>query len=140
MFGDFNDDNYCLKMNNFQDNIKTCWKDLQVENNFYDITLACENKKILAHKVIITSFSPKIKSIIKLNQNPNPLLYFVNVKYKDLQNLIDFMYQGQVYVAAEDLNTFMEVAEDLEIKGLSKENEKYNLINKKINQKSTQVP
>ena len=55
-------------------------------------------------------------------QNPHPLIYLRRFKYKDLQNLVHFMYQGEVNVAEEDLSSFLEVAEDLNIRGLSKGN------------------
>merc|ERR1711971_329269 len=37
----------------------------------------------------------------------------------ELSALMDFMYQGEVSVAQEDLNTFLSVAEELKVKGLT---------------------
>ena len=34
-------------------------------------------------------------------------------------SVLDFMYHGQVGVAQEDLNSFLAVAEDLKVKGLT---------------------
>ena len=36
----------------------------------------------------------------------------------DLLNLLGFIYQGEVRIAAENLDSFMAVAEDLKVKGL----------------------
>merc|ERR1719319_1694082 len=83
------------------------------------MTLACEDKVIKTHKVVISSCSPVLGNILKFNQNPHPLIYLRGVKYGDLQNLLTFMYQGEVNVLVEDLPSFHEVAEDLQIKGLS---------------------
>jgi len=47
------------------------------------------------------------------------LIYLRKVKYINLQNLITFMYQGEVDVTKEDLPSFLEAAEDLNIRGLS---------------------
>ena len=68
-----------------------------------------------AHKFIISSSSPILRNILKLNSNPHPLIYLRGVKYSDLKSLINFMYQGELNIAEEDLK----------VKGLSEENEKY---------------
>ena len=49
------------------------------------------------------------------------MIYLRGVKYKFLQNLIDFIHQGEVKVAEEDISDFLEVAEDLKIRGLSED-------------------
>ena len=40
-------------------------------NDFCDVTLACEDKQIKPHKLII-SFSPVLRNNSKLNQAPHP--------------------------------------------------------------------
>merc|ERR1719341_989489 len=41
------------------------------------------------------------------------------VKYTDMQAVLNFMYHGEVNVAQEELNSFLAVAEDLRVKGLT---------------------
>ena len=115
-------DVFCLCMDQFTINAGKSWQELQIETDFCDVTLACEDKQIKAHKVIISAFSSVLRNILKLNQNPHPLIYLRRVKYKDLQNLLSFVYQGEVNVAKEDLPSFLEVAEDFNIRGLSEGN------------------
>merc|ERR1712004_709851 len=43
-------------------------------------------------------------------------------KYKELLSVLDFMYQGEVKVAQEEHNSFLAVAADLRVKGLTKNN------------------
>ena len=45
-----------------------------------------------------------------------------SVKYTDLQAVLNFMYHGKVNVAQEELNSFLAVAEDLKVKGLTQNN------------------
>ena len=59
-----------------------------------------------------------LRNILKLNQAPHPLIYLRKVKYMNLQNLLIFMYEDEVFVAKEDLLSFLEVAEDLNIRCL----------------------
>ena len=92
-------DIFCLRMEEFGRNVGISWQELQFETDFCDVTLACEDKQIKTHKVIISTCSPVLRNILKLNQNPHPLIYLRRVKYKDLQNLLNFMYQGEVNVA-----------------------------------------
>ena len=40
------------------------------------------------------------------------------VKYRNLQNLLTFMYDDEVFVAKKDLPSFLEVTEDLNIRYL----------------------
>ena len=85
-------DTFCLHSDEFERNIKTSWQELQIETDFCDVTLACEDKQIKTHKVIVSACSPVLRNILKLNQNPHPLIYLRKVKHKDLQNLLNFMY------------------------------------------------
>ena len=63
-----------------------------------------------------------LAKILKLNKTPQPVIYLRGVKYRDLQNLLDFMYQGQVDISEENLPSFLQVAEDLNVRGLYKRN------------------
>ena len=87
--------------------------------------LVCEDKQIEAHKLVISSCSPVLENILKLNQTFHPVIYLRKVKYRDLQNLLNFMYQGEANVSEEDLNNFLEIAEDLNMRGLSEKNTDY---------------
>ena len=115
-------ENFCLRLIGFEEVIKSCWQELQRENDLCDITLACEDKQIKTHKFVISAFSPVLRNILKLHQNPHPLIYLRKVRYINLENLITFMYQGEVDVTEEDLPSFLEAAEDLNIRGLSEAN------------------
>ena len=45
-----------------------------ITKDFCDVTLACEDKQIKTHKVIISSSSPVLRNILKFNQNPHLLI------------------------------------------------------------------
>ena len=71
------------------------------------------------HKVILSACSNFFKSLLRRNPHNHPLLYLKGVKYSDLLCVLNFMYHGEVNVAQEDLNSFLAVAEDLQVKGLT---------------------
>ena len=110
---------FCLRWNDFETNISSAFRELRDDKNFFDVTLACDDEQIQAHKVILSACSPFFKTILKRNRHEHPLLYLKGVKYADLVAVLDFMYHGEVNVAQEELSTFLGIAEDLKIKGLS---------------------
>ena len=114
--------NFCFHLKSLEEKVKVSWQELQMENEFHDVTLACEDKTIRTHRLIISSFSPVLRNILKLLQTPHPLIYLQKVKFKNLQSLLHFMYKGEVVVSEEDISGFFEVAEDLNVKGLSERN------------------
>ena len=83
------------------------------------MTIACDDEQIQAHKVILSACSPFFRSVLRRNPHQHPLLYLKGVKYTDLQAVLNFMYHGEVNVAQEELNSFLAVAEDLRVKGLT---------------------
>ena len=89
-------DVFCLRLQDFESNIRNSWKDIQSQKDFCDVTLACDDKQITTHKFIISSSSPVFRNILKQNSNSHPFIYLRGVKYKDLFNLLNFMYQGEV--------------------------------------------
>jgi len=110
---------FCLRWNDFESNISFAFRELRDDKDFFDVTLACDDEQIQAHKVILSACSPFFRNILRRNPHQHPLLYLKGVKYTDLQSVLNFMYHGEVNVAQEELNSFLAVAEDLRVKGLT---------------------
>jgi len=113
---------FCLRWNDFENNISGAFRELREDKDFFDVTLACDDEQLQAHKVILSACSPFFKSILRRNRHEHPLLYLKGVKYTDLLSVLNFMYHGEVNVAQEELNSFLAVAEDLKVKGLTQNN------------------
>jgi len=110
---------FCLRWNDFETNISAGLRELRNEKDFFDVTLACDDSQLEAHKVILSACSPFFRNILRRNPHQHPLLYLKGVKYTELQSVLNFMYHGEVSVAQEELNSFLAVAEDLKVKGLT---------------------
>jgi len=110
---------FCLSWNDFESNISLSFRELREEKDFFDVTLSCGDEQIQAHKLILSACSPFFRSVLKKNVHQHPLLYLKGVKFCDLQAVLNFMYHGEVNVAQEELNSFLAVAEDLQVKGLT---------------------
>ena len=87
---------FCLKWNDFESNISGAFRELREEKDFFDVTLACDDNQIKAHKVIISACSPFFRNVLRQNPHQHPLLYMRGVNFTDLQSVLTFMYQGEV--------------------------------------------
>ena len=109
----------CLQWNDFQANIRSAFGSLREDNDFTDVTLACEDgQQVEAHKVILAASSPFFQKLLGRNKHPHPLIYMRGVKSDDLLAIVDFLYRGEANVFHDNLDSFLAVAEELELKGL----------------------
>ena len=115
---------FCLKWNDFEHNVSSAFNDIREEKDFFDVTLVCGGSQIQAHKVIVAACSPFFKSVLRQNPHQHPLLYLKGVLYDDMVSVLNFMYKGEVNIAQEQLNSFLAVAEDLQVKGLTQDGQK----------------
>ena len=61
---------FCLRWNDFQDNVNTAFASLRNDNNFTDVTLAFEDgHQVEAHKVILATSSPLFENVLKRNKH-----------------------------------------------------------------------
>ena len=128
---------FCLKWNDFQENVTTSFK--EIKGDFCDVTLVGEgNLKIEAHKVILSASSSFFLGILKKNPHPHPLIYLRGIKHDHLSAVVDFMYHGEANVVQEDLDDFLRVAEDLQLKGLTNSFEHNDITNKEVKNKENE--
>ena len=109
---------FCLRWNDFEVNISNAFHELKEEKDFTDVTLACADTQVEAHKVILAASSPFFKRILKKNPHSHPLIYLKGIKASDVEAVLNYIYHGEVNLEEANLKTFLEVAEDLEVKGL----------------------
>ena len=107
-----------LEANDFASKFKSSFSCLLENKNFVDVTLVCQDGQISAHKVILSASSSLFLKILKSNPHPHPLLYLKGVSFHHLSSLLHFLYAGEVTVAKDDLDRFLETAKELQIEGL----------------------
>ena len=113
---------FFLKWNDFQENVSTAFSSLRKDNEFTDVTLACEDgRSIEAHKVILAASSPFFQNLLKRNKHVHPLIYMRGLKSDDLIAIVDFLYYGEANIYQENLDAFLTIAEELNLKGLNGE-------------------
>lgn len=92
---------------------------LRTEEYLVDVTLCVEGHKFRAHKVILSACSPYFRNVFKENPCEHPVVILKDVSPDDVEALLSFVYQGVVYVSEKNLNSFLQTAELLQIKGLA---------------------
>ena len=114
-------DQFCLKWKDFPTAISNSLADL---HDFTDVTLACDDGQIQAHKFMLATCSSVFQEILRHNKHQHPWIYLRGVRTNFLNQALTFMYTGQVEVAHSDIDHFLQVSHDLKIRGLSrKQNE-----------------
>ena len=109
----------CLQWYDFKDNVNSAFKKLREDKEFTDVTLACEyGQQLEAHKVILASSSPFFENILRKNKHPHPLIYLKGFQSQDFVSILDFLYFGEAKVYQEDLDSFLAIAEEFQVKGL----------------------
>ena len=113
-------DKLCLKWNDFQENLNSAFGVLRNDQDFADVTLACEDgTQIMAHKVVLASSSPFFMEILKKNKHSHPMIYMRGVKSDDLVAMVDFLYFKEANVKQEGLDAFLGLAEELKLLGVT---------------------
>ena len=108
-----------LHWNGFKENVNSAFGRLRCDNEFADVTLVCEDgQQMEAHKVILAASSPFFEKIFLKSRHPHPLVYLRGFHSQDLEAILDFLYYGEAKVFQENLDSFLAIAEELEIKGL----------------------
>ena len=79
----------CLKWNDFQENVNAAFGSLREDNEFADVTLACEDGQL-------GNWWKK--------KHPHPLVYMRGVKFEDLLAIADFLYLGEADIFQGNLD------------------------------------
>ena len=111
----------CLQWNEFQDFIKGAFRNIRVNDDFADVTLACEDgQQVETHKVILAASSPFFQKLLARNKHTHPIIFMRGVKSEDLLPMVDFLYHGEANISQENLESFLALAEDLRMKGIAR--------------------
>ena len=134
----------CLQWNDFKENLGSSFGDLRGDKDLTDVTLACEDgKQVEAHKVILAASSPFFMDLLKQNKkHPHPLIYMRGLKSADLLAVVDFLYFGETNLLQENLDSFLALAEELQLKGLTgaSDNSKAEGLKKEADLRNRELP
>ncbi|EZA52360.1 Protein abrupt [Ooceraea biroi] len=111
---------YSLRWNDFHSSILNSFRHLRDEEDFVDVTLACDNNRsFTAHKVVLSACSPYFRKLLKANPCQHPIIILRDVPASDMESLLRFMYHGEVHVSQDQLGAFLKTAQLLHVRGLA---------------------
>lgn len=122
---------FCLRWNNYQSSVVGVLRSLLEEGQFVDVTLACDGRRLKAHKLMLSACSNFFRELLKENPSDHPIIFLRDVRFWELESIMDFIYNGQVNVMQDQLPGFIRTAEALQIKGLAAVNNNNNNIHAK---------
>jgi len=128
------EEKFCLKWNDFESSLSRSFKELRGEADLIDVWLCSEAGEreeavpVAAHRLVLSACSGVLRRLLR-RKGPGPSLapgvvYLRGVASQDLQNIVSFMYDGEVSIAQDQLNSFLAAAEDLQVKGLTQDKSK----------------
>jgi hypothetical protein len=112
-------ENFTFVWKEFPQNTATTLFQSLSDEIFSDVTLACDDEEIKAHKLILSSNSLVFRNILQKNTDRRPIIYLRGVKIEELRLIINFIYQGEISVPKYLVKNFLALAEDLKVLGLS---------------------
>ena len=112
-------DKFSLKWRDFETNVSSSFRLLRTDDDFSDVTLvSSDHQQLSAHKLVLSSCSEYFKNILRRSKHPNPLLCLEGISSEELNNIMDYIYNGKVQIYQENLQRFMEIAVRFQLDGL----------------------
>ena len=107
---------FCLKFNNFQENMNAVFKSLRYDTGLSDVTLVCEDgQRVMVNRIILESASPVFKNLFRGEKHADTIVYMTGVKTEDMR----FWYNGEANINQDNLDSFLKIVKELKVKDLS---------------------
>jgi len=110
-----------LQNHDFVQNHVQFYKEIRLEKETSDVTLAIGDQTLDAHKMILSAASTLFRTIIRKSKTSHSFIYLNGVNMDDMEALLDFVYTGQAKVPANTFKRFLATADELKIGGLMAE-------------------
>ena len=122
-------DKFSLKWNDFEKNVSKSFSQLRKETGLFDVTLvSSDQQQVSAHRLVLSACSDFFKTIFHSNTHSHPLLYLDGVDNREINLMLDYIYQGEVQIYQDNLDRFLDIAKKFNLDGLvppGKDNENF---------------
>ena len=109
-------DKFRLERNAFEENIRNYFRNLREDQRLFDVTLATDDgQHIQAHKIILSAGSYFFSDIFQKSNHANMLVYLKGISSKKLEQVLDFIYNGEVSIDQEEIIVFVETGKEFQV-------------------------
>lgn len=110
-------ESYQLRHNN---HLTLVLEALARDESFMDVTLTAQGRSLKAHKSVLSAVSPYFRGVLRDNPCQHPIIIMPrDVRFEELFSIVNYIYKGEMTVAAEDLTSLLKTAEILQVSGLA---------------------
>ncbi|KAG0716868.1 Protein bric-a-brac 2 [Chionoecetes opilio] len=111
-------ESYQLRHNN---HLTIVLEALARDESFMDVTLTAQGRSLKAHKVVcVVGVSSYFRGVLRDNPCQHPIIIMPrDVRFEELYSIVNYIYKGEMTVAAEDLTSLLKTAEILQVSGLA---------------------
>lgn len=81
---------FCLRWNNYQSSITSAFENLRDDEDFIDVTLACDGKSLKAHRVVLSACSPYFRELLKVSV----MMMIMNFKFAQIDVPTQYVAAG----------------------------------------------
>ena len=98
----------------------------QADGLFTDVTLVSDdNHQVSAHRLVLCAGSEYFRNILEDKKHPHPMLCLDGISSGDLNNILDYIYKGELLISRSSLASFLKIATKLKCSGLNGDYECY---------------
>lgn len=128
------DDEFLLKWHDHHHSFFLLVEELVMREQLTDVTLACgggeEQQLLSAHSLMLSVCSPYFRCLLSENRHKDKhhIIHLHGVSARHMQQLLLYMYRGEISISQEDLGPLIETAKCLQIKGLAMAQPNVNIV------------
>ena len=116
-------EDFMLKWNDHHKLFFAGAEEIQASEEFTDVTLSAGDRIFRAHKLVLSICSPYFQALFRKLGSERPVIFLKVINPKHLELLLQYMYVGEIKVQEDELVTVLNVAQSLEIRGLTDNSE-----------------
>lgn len=103
----------------YQPHLSSVFARLQLHSSLVDVSLTCATgQTVRCHKVLLAAASPYFQQLFSENGAKHPVVILPQVELPELQNIVEYVYRGEVSLSHARLPSFLSASRSLQLGGL----------------------
>ena len=108
--------------NDFFQTIARSFSRVRNDEEFCDVTLVSDDLiPVSAHKLVLSSTSEYFRTVLKQSKQAQPMVCLEGISSKELIQVLDYVYDGEVRLEQSNLQRFLELAQRFKLEGIEEQ-------------------